>query len=189
MNNLKTIQQLKVILVKSGSTELDDQGRISGSLDLPLSDSGREEASQLAGLLEGLDVKAVHSAACLAAQQTGRLIAKACGKSKLRVEESWVNLDHGLWHGRCLEEVKENAPKFYRQWQEHPESICPPGGETFAEVIQRCQSAVERLLRKRKSGTVVVVAPQPLLGILEQVFESSQTSDSDFELNASIVNG
>ena len=186
MNNLKSIKQLQVILVKSGSTELDDQGRISGSLDLPLSETGRDEAQQLASLLKGLNVKAVFTAACLAAQETGRVIAKACTKSRIRVEETWTNLDHGLWHGRCLEEVKENVPKFYRQWQENPDAVCPPGGETFREVIQRCQPAVERLLKKRKSGSVVIVAPQPLLGILEQIFESSQSMATDLELKLSV---
>ena len=178
----ESTSEIKILLVKAGSTDLDEQGRICGALDLPLSECGRDEASDIAHLLSDLSFKTVYSAACMAARETAAQIQKLSPKVRLRVEESWANLDHGLWHGKCLEELKENAPKLYRQWQEHPEIICPPDGETFSDVAHRCRPAVERLLRKLKSGTVVVVAPEPLLGILEQLLTDHSRAATELQV-------
>ena len=32
--------------------------------------------------------------------------------------------------GMLVEEVKQKQPRVYRQWLEHPETVCPPEGET-----------------------------------------------------------
>ena len=182
MSIVKDKKMLKVFLVKAGSTDLDDQGRISGSLDLPLSETGLSEADELADVFAGLDTRGIYSAPCRSAIDTARTIAAHCRKGRVKVEDSWSNLDHGLWHGKSLAELQETLPRFYRQWCEHPESVCPPGGETYADVVARCRPAVERILRKRRSGNVIVVAPEPLLEILEQLFGSQQPIHADLEL-------
>ena len=39
---------LTILLVRSGMTEFDSQGRIQGTLDVPLSDEGRQQAEAAA---------------------------------------------------------------------------------------------------------------------------------------------
>ena len=133
MNIFGNPSNLNFLLVRAGSTDLDDQGRIVGSLDMPLSPTGEGEAKETADALTNYDIDAIYSAACLSAQQTAQQLSRD-GEIRVRVQENWVNLDHGLWHGKSLDELKENQPKLYRQWHENPESVCPPGGETIEEV-------------------------------------------------------
>ena len=40
-----------------------------------------------------------------------------------------------------LEEAKKTQPKVYRQFQEQPETVCPPQGETISEAKQRVKEA------------------------------------------------
>lgn len=172
--NLSTNQSsLRIILVRAGSTELDDQGRISGCLDMPLSETGMREANEMAVELDSLNIDIIYSAKCLAAQQTAKQLSNN-GSIKVKVQEPWANLDHGLWHGKSLEELKETQPKLFRQWNENPESICPPGGETVDEVRSRISASLNKLRRKWKSGTVAIIAPEPLFSIFRSLIQSSE---------------
>lgn len=176
MNTTTSQTCLKIILVRAGSTELDDQGRISGSLDMPLSETGTKEAMETALALNShhsLTIDMIYSARCLAAQQTAKQLSNN-GAIRVRVKEPWTNLDHGLWHGKSLEELKETQPKLFRQWNENPESVCPPGGETIEAVRNRISASLKKLRKKWKTGTVCIVAPEPLYSIFRCLIQSSE---------------
>ena len=164
---------LKIILVRPGATDLDLQGRITGTLDIPLSDKGEQQARQTAEDLSHIDVTAVVSAPCLAAQQTAAVIAQF-GDLKVRVDENLLNLDHGLWHGMRLAELKVSHPKFFKQWRDNPDSISPPGGETVDAVKARVERALRKIRKKNRSGVVVVVVPEPLRSILQNEIDTTK---------------
>lgn len=168
MSALKT-NAFTIYFVEATGTELHDQGRICGSLDVPLSDKGERQAAETAKEYADLEIDKIYVANCLFARQTAEAIAE---KHRIRIKtiESWQNADHGLWHGKSVEELKETLPKFYRQWKESPVSIAPPEGETYAEVAKRCKPRVEKIKAKLTHGSVMIVAPQPLLDILEGLF-------------------
>jgi len=173
MNLFERNSHLNFLLVRAGSTDLDDQGRITGSLDMPLSPTGEREAHETSVELDSFEIDAIFSASCLAAQQTAQLLSRN-GEIRVRVEESWVNLNHGLWHGKSIEELKEKQPKLYRQWQENPESVCPPGGETVDDVRSRVTSVLKRIGKKFNGGTVALVAPEPLFSIIRSEIDDSK---------------
>ena len=81
---------------------------------------------------------------------------------KLRKLDRMENLNHGLWQGLPIDEVRLKYPKVYRQWHEQPEMICPPDGEMLTEAAQRVEQAMTRLLKRHKEGVVGVVVPEPL---------------------------
>ena len=65
------------------------------------------------------------------------------------------NLDHGLWQGMLIEEVRRKQPTVYRQWQDQPESIRPPQGETLGKArTTRRPRPWTKILKKHKSGVI-----------------------------------
>ena len=54
------------------------------------------------------------------------------------------NLDHGLWQGMLIEDVRRKQPKVYRQWQEQPETVCPPEGEMLSQAEERIRTAMAK---------------------------------------------
>lgn len=165
IQNKSSKDDLQIILVKPGATEFDAQGRIVGTLDVPLSASGVEHAQSVAAELSNLEITAVYSGPCLAAQQTAVEIT-AHSRVRPRVEAKLKNVDMGLWQGRELDELKSNQPRFVRQWQDNPEQICPPEGETLMDVRPRVDAFLKRISRKHKSGVVVVVVADPLASVI-----------------------
>ena len=152
---------LTVILIRPGSTDFDEQGRIQGTLDVPLNEHGGAEVARLAGELRDRGLETIYHSACSSAQQTAEALAGALELKPKRVE-NLQNLDHGLWQGMRVEEVKRKHPKVYRQWQEQPDSICPPEGETLEAARARVQAVLRKVLRKHREGVIGIVVPEPL---------------------------
>ena len=163
IENESNRDDLQIVLVKPGATDFDAQGRIVGTLDVPLNDCGIQQARRAAAELFNHNITAVYCGPCLAAQQTAVEIT-ADSRVRPRVEPKLKNVDMGLWQGRELEELKSNQPRFVRQWQDNPEQICPPEGETLMDVRPRVDAFLKRISRKHKSGVVVVVVADPLAG-------------------------
>ena len=134
---------LRIFLIRPGSTDFDQQGRIKGTLDIPLSESGKQQAAHAAEALADTAIEIVYSAPCQSAWQTAQMLADRLDV-KLKRLDTLHNLDHGLWHGMLIDDVKQRQPKVYRMWQEQPETVCPPEGETLAAARLRVQKALKR---------------------------------------------
>jgi len=156
---------LKILLIRTGNTEYECQGRIQGTLDVPLSEDGRRQVEQLVESLRDQQIDALYFAPCRASQQSAEILAGQL-ETKSKKIDSLHNLDHGLWQGMLLEDVKVKQPKVYRQWQEHPETVCPPNGETVGQAQERIQQALAKLAKKHKEGTVAILVPEPLTSLL-----------------------
>ena len=154
-----------IVLVRPGSTDLDQQGRIKGTLDLPLNERGAAEVVEAIRQLDELPIEIVYNSPDQASRETAEAIAQSL-TVKVRQLDNLHNLDHGLWQGKRIEEVKHNHPKVYRQWQEHPEMICPPEGETVGSARHRVETSLAAMIKKHKNGLVALVAPEPLASLV-----------------------
>ncbi len=160
---------IRIVLIQPGATDFDEQGRIKGSLDLPLSRTGIEQAEQTARELAETKFAAIYAAPCQSAIQTAELIAKG-RKLRFKTLDKLRNLDHGLWHGKRIAEVREKQPKVYRQCQDYPDMVCPPDGESVASATVRAQSVLAKILKrhkdKDKTQCIALVVPQPFATIV-----------------------
>jgi probable phosphoglycerate mutase len=130
-------------------------------LDVPLNQQGTDEVARLADELRDRGLETIYHSAGASSQQTAEALAAALGIKPKRLENLY-NLNHGLWQGMRVEEVKRKHPKVYRQWQEQPDSVCPPEGETLDSARSRVQAVLRKLLRKHREGIMGLVVPEPL---------------------------
>ncbi|HEX4131162.1 MAG TPA: histidine phosphatase family protein [Pirellulales bacterium] len=167
---------IRIVLVRPGSTDYDDQGRIQGSLSIPLNSGGVDEVQRMVPQLKNLGTEAVYCPDCDPALQTATMLAAALDV-KLKKLEGMCNLNHGLWQGKLIDEVKRQQPKVYRQWSEQPDSVCPPEGETVGDVRERAGAAVAKLMRKHKQGTIALVLPEPVASIVRSILGHGELGD------------
>jgi broad specificity phosphatase PhoE len=156
---------VQIVLIRPGSTDYDVQGRIQGTLEIPLNDQGREEVEQMIGQLVGRGIETIYCSDMEPAVQTAEMLGTAL-EARVKKMSNMQNLYHGLWQGMLIDEVKHKQPKVYRQWQEQPDCICPPEGEMLGSARQRVSAAMTRLLKKHKSGTIAIVVPEPLASVV-----------------------
>ena len=167
---------LRILLMRAGSTDLDEQGRIKGTLDVPLNDHGSDQAVRAAQELADCQLQKIYVSPCQSALQTAGTLAERLQVRTKKIDDL-RNLDRGLWHGKMIEEVRRQQPKVYRQWLEHPETVCPPEGETLAEALQRIRRALNKILRKHKQGEVALVTPEPLASLIRSLLQDSELGD------------
>ena len=167
---------LKIVLVHPGATDLDDQGRIKGALDIPLNSNGTDQVRRTAAELSDLNLDMIYCSPCQSSEQTAATLADG---RRVRVKEldKLRNLDHGLWQGKRIEEGKQYQPKVYRQWQDNPDQVCPPGGETFSAAKIRLREALVKLLKKHKSGVIALVVPEPLASMVRSMLSHDELGD------------
>ncbi len=165
-----------LILIRSGSTDYDLQGRIRGSLDIPLSAAGREEAARAAAAAAAASPDALYTSGSACAIETGRVVAAACGLRPRRLT-NLHNLDQGLWQGMLVEDIRRKQPRLHRQWQDNPWAVAPPEGELLEEACERVEAALEKLVRRHPSGRVALIVPQPLDRIVRWLVSGESMGD------------
>jgi broad specificity phosphatase PhoE len=159
---------VRYLLIEPGATELDDQGRMKGAMDMPLSESGHGQVLRAVEQLAGLKLERLYAAPCQSARQTAATLSRWCG-GRVKVVEAFRNLDHGLWSGKKIEEVRTQQPRIYRKGQNVPDQVCPPGGETVEQARVRVSKMLTKIERKYRTGTVAVVVPDPLASVVRSV--------------------
>jgi len=167
---------MEVLLIRPGSTDFDEQGRIKGTLDIPLSEMGALQVSRAVGELHETRIDYLYASPCRAAEQTAHAIA-ADHQLKVRMASELQNLDHGLWHGKLVDELKQSQPKVFRQLQEFPETVCPPQGEPVGACLERVRAWLTRLVRKHKTGTIALVVPEPLASVVRSTLQHGDIGD------------
>jgi len=167
---------LQLVLIRPGSTDYDQQERIQGTLDIPLNEKGRAEVAQVTEQLRDKGIEIIYTPASQPAEQTAKAIAKALD-IKLRKLDRLQNLNQGLWQGMPIQDVRHKQPKVYRQWQEQPETVCPPQGEMLGHADERVRTTLIRLLRRHKEGVVGLVIPEPLLSLVRRFLTHADLGD------------
>jgi len=167
---------VQIVLILPGSTDFDRQRRIQGNLDVPLNDQGTAEVSRVIEEIRGRNIEVVYAACCEPAAQTAEAIAAALDV-KLRKLDRMQNLNHGLWQGMSIDEVRLKQPKVYRQWQEHPECICPPEGEMLEQAAERVEAALAKVIKRHKEGVIALVVPEPLASLVRRFVNHGELGD------------
>ncbi len=175
---------VRIALIRPGCTSFDEERRIKGSLDIPLSPNGERQSKRLADEIAtwlaqstpASKLSLVYSAPCQSAQATAGSIAERCGV-KSKVVACLENVDHGLWQGKLIDEVKRLQPRVYRQIQESAECFAPPGGETIDEALARIRNSVSKLVRKHKNELIGLVVPDPLASVVRHFLTGGEIDD------------
>jgi probable phosphoglycerate mutase len=165
-----------LIVIRSGATDYELQGRIRGSVDIPLCQEGVAEARRVAERLAAFDVRAIYTADVACAVETGRIVGAALGLRPRRAR-GLHNLGQGLWEGMLVDDIRRRQPRLYRQWQDNPWAIAPPEGELLEDACERVEAILEKLLRRRADGRVALVVPEPLDRIVRWIVAGESMGD------------
>ncbi|MFP7761886.1 histidine phosphatase family protein [Marisediminicola sp. LYQ134] len=135
----------RLILVRHGSTEWTDEGRLQGSIDIDLSPSGFAETRALAPAVEALSPGTV----VCSPQARAVTTAATLGFHSPDVDPRWAEAGLGDWEGCLPGDLGDD----YVQWRRG--RTFPPGGEERDSVHTRVLSALEALSRARQPVLVV----------------------------------
>jgi len=149
---------LRLLLVRHGESVWNEEERIQGQQDIPLSENGRKQAVALGERLRGVKIDACFSSPLKRATETAELILKASGNSlPIATVSELMERNFGEWEGKCVAELKVESAKEFARWVAAHYLPAPPRGESVEELLARVKMGLERILAEVSDGTVLVV--------------------------------
>ena len=131
-----------VYLARHGQTAYNLEGRFQGQLPVPLDDTGRAQAAELAERAAGHDFVALWSSPLLRARETAEIVARRIGLQP-REDARLMETDAGDWTDRSFADVQAEAPELFAAFLAGDPGFAFPGGESFAQQEVRVGAALE----------------------------------------------
>ncbi len=152
-----------VTLVRHGQTASSARLAYSGQSDIPLTETGREQAARAARRLAGAGIDAVICSPLTRARDTARAIADAAG-APLTVDERLIEVDYGPFEGLDRAGASERLGAAFDAWRADPFGAPVPGMEPLADALRRARAASAAALEAHQHP--VIVGHQGILRIV-----------------------
>lgn len=150
---------MKIILARHGETPWNAEGRYQGQRDIPLSDIGEAQASQLGKRLREVPITRCISSPLARAKRTAQLAMGETRAVELRLDAGLQEIAHGDWEGLLASEIRERDPALLKAWRDAPQSVLMPSGESLQQVLDRAWPAFDRACEGlSEDDTLLVVA-------------------------------
>ena len=105
-----------LILWRHGQTDYNLQGRIQGQVDIPLNDTGRQQAQRAADDIAALGPTRIVSSPLVRARDTAEVLASLTGLS-VEIDPGLVEKSFGTWEGLKAADIKKQWPDHYATWR------------------------------------------------------------------------
>jgi broad specificity phosphatase PhoE len=134
----------QVFLARHGQTAYNHEGRFQGQQQIPLDDTGREQAEELAERAVPYGFAALWCSPLLRARETAEAVSRRIGLEPVE-DERLMETDAGDWTDRSFADVQSEAPEEFAAFIAADPGFAFPGGESFAEQEVRVAAALERV--------------------------------------------
>jgi broad specificity phosphatase PhoE len=143
-----------VYLARHGETAYNHEGRFQGQQAIPLNDTGRAQAAELAQRAAGYGFQALWCSPLLRARETADIVAAAIGlqpKEDARLMET----DAGDWTDLTFTEVRAKTPELFDAFAAAQRGFAFPGGESFTQQELRVDAALREVEASELPALVV----------------------------------
>jgi len=150
-------QPLTIYLIRHGETLWNREGRCQGVTDIPLTDTGRQQAQAIAAALAEKPLSLVLSSSLQRARETAAIIVR---RRRLPVElrnelQEW---NQGELEGLTGAELLSQHQPYFARWRQDPANATPPGGEPLQDLQTRAWPVIDSLRERVLVGPVAVIS-------------------------------
>jgi probable phosphoglycerate mutase len=152
-------------LIRHAQTLWNQEKRIQGHSDSPLTPEGEQQAHRWGKILKQFSWNR------LLVSDTGRAVAtaeiiNACLKLPLTIDSRLREQDWGHWTGKTIRQVDEEAAGTVKEQVKAGWEFCPPGGESRREVLQRSREALQEAAEWYAGESLLVVTHEGVVKCL-----------------------
>jgi probable phosphoglycerate mutase len=144
-----------IFLVRHAESTWNDQKKIQGQKDPPLSAYGKREAKLVGKRFKELSFECVCSSPQKRAIETARAIVGK--KTEIQIDEDLREISLGKWEGKTLAQIRKQYGDKFDRWAVRPDRIPIPGGEDFKAFVRRVKKAIRKVERSHPEGNALIV--------------------------------
>ncbi|HMO47549.1 MAG TPA: histidine phosphatase family protein [Rubrivivax sp.] len=154
------------IVIRHGETDWNRQQRFQGQIDVPLNDTGRQQAQRLAAALAGERFDLLLSSDLQRARQTAQPLERAPALALALAQAAWREQAFGVLDGLDVPTIRTRHPQLWAQWQLHDADYAPPGGESVRQFHARVIAQLRALADAHPHQTLLLVTHGGVLDML-----------------------
>jgi probable phosphoglycerate mutase len=149
-------RSLFLLVARHAESRHNTVNRIQGHCDSDLTPRGRRQADLLAKRLAKYDVTRIYSSDLGRTMATTRFISERI-EEPIMARPGLREIRLGRWEGLTPEEVNSRFKNGYNIWRKAPSRMKIPGAESIRRFSARVRGAIDGIVRKEKSGIVLVM--------------------------------
>lgn len=139
---------MKLWLIRHGQTDVNLEKRMQGRSDLPLNETGREQARRAAETVKGVSFDVVFASPLKRAVETASILS-GFPEEKIIRDERLIETNFGKYEGRHYHYMGLPMTLYWALPEVFP---APRGVESIASMVKRSTSFIEMLEEQVKSG-------------------------------------
>lgn len=150
-----------LLLIRHGATPPNEQRPyiLQGcGINPSLSESGQKQAAALGEFLSRNSlIQHVYCSPMIRAKETAFAVSERFGLIPQEIAEIH-ECDVGQWEGKSWDIIMRESPEAYRAFMDDPSQSRYEGGESYRDVLDRAEPAIQSVLERHAGETVAIVA-------------------------------
>lgn len=155
----------RLVAIRHGETAWNAETRMQGHLDIPLDETGRWQASKLAGALADEGIEAIWSSDLSRARETAEAVAAVVG-CEVVLDAGLRERCFGIFEGHLYRDIETRWPDEHRRWHEREPDFAPSGAESLREFSERAVGTTARIAAANAGRSIAIVAHGGVLDCL-----------------------
>ena len=141
-----------IYFIRHGQTETNKEHKLQGRSDIPLNETGREQAASAAAWFrsQGITFDLVYSSPLTRAKDTAGIIAP--GK-QIHTDERIIEIDYGIYEGMNLDHPSPELTAFFADFIHNP---APEGMEALSHIIERFGEFLEDIRPQVENRNILI---------------------------------
>ena len=154
---------MKLYVARHGQTQYNADNRICGITDLPLTQTGVEQAKNLAQQLKDKDIEVIIASPLIRAQQTAAQVSSVTGVPVFTVVRL-TEQNYGIYEGKDRKDSGFLANKRHF-------ALRYPQGESMMQVAARVYPLIDEIKHKYSGKNVLLVCHGGVCRVIKTYFE------------------
>ena len=141
-----------IYIIRHGQTEKNRANVLQGRSDIPLNDSGRQQAEKVKDqfIKAGIHFDLVYTSPLIRAVQTAAIIAEGIPQLK---DDRLIEMDYGPYEGMDLANPAPEVLEFFRDFVHNP---APKGMEPLQAIVVRLGSFLEEIREEAAEKNILI---------------------------------
>lgn len=168
----------RISTIRHGQTHYNLEKRYAGSIDIPLDETGVEDAKNAAYKLKEYEFDIVITSSLKRTIQTAELLVAGRNIQIIRNNQC-IERNYGKMQGLNFIEVEKVKPRIlYLKVNSDFHSLNPPGGETFPALRKRAKAFSQFIFQNFCGSRILVISSSAFMQQLHGIFRGSNWIDA-----------
>ena len=147
---------MEILIVRHGETDYNKTRRLQGQQQIPLNDTGKAQARQLADSLRGGGITHIYCSGLRRARETADIINESFSLPVI-TDNRLNERNFGVWERRYLDELLTGQASPEEGGYRTLWDVTPENAETFEHMVERTTGFLNDVMKRHRDSDVILV--------------------------------